>query len=100
MDPIIEILSKNIIQDKRISRNDKEQFIFLINRISSFKTTAQQLYRQNAFHPLYNAFNEEILFLTEQKNIFAQKLTGNSQIIISEFINSLIDLYNHYLTRL
>lgn len=100
MDPLIEILAKNIILDKTIRSSQKKQFILTINRISSFKTTAEQLHRQNAFHLLFNAFNEEINFLNEQKNFFKDKLKGNTLLIFNDLIDNQIELYNHYLTNL
>jgi hypothetical protein len=97
MDPIIEILAKNIILDKRISKDVKEQFILIMNRISSFKTIAQQLYRQNSFHTLYNLFHEEIQFLIEQKKGFKDKLKGNTLIIFNEYLDLQINLYNKHI---
>ena len=100
MDPFIEILSKNVILNKKYNRSLKENYILIINRISTFKITAQQLYRQNSFHALYNAFNEEILFLTEQKETLKKKLTGNTLLIFTDLIDNQIQIYNHYLTKL
>ena len=100
MEPSIDILSKNIILNKNYDRVIKENYILTINRISNFKTSVQQLYRQNSFHILYNMFHEEILFLHKQKEVFKNKLKGNSQIILDEYINEQIDLYNHYLNKL
>jgi hypothetical protein len=100
MDPLIEILSKNIFLDKTIRSSQKKNFILVINRISSFKTTAEQLYRQNAWHLLFNAFHEEIKFLNEQKIYFKDKLKGNSLLIFNDLIDDQIELYNHYLTKL
>ena len=97
MEPIIEILAKNIILDKRISKDVKEQFILIMNRISSLKTIAQQLYRQNSFHALYNLFHEEIQFLIEQKKFFKDKLKGNTLIIFNEYLDLQINLYNKHL---
>jgi hypothetical protein len=100
MDPIIEILSKNVITNKNYDRYSKENYILIINRISSFKLLAQQLYRQNAYHTLYNAFHEEIFFLTEKKNILKKKLTGNTLLIFNDFIDNQIQIYNHYMHKL
>jgi len=100
MEPIIEILSKNIYSDKRLSRTLKNEFITVINRISNFKTIAQQLYRQDAYHALYNAFHEEILYLSNQKKYFRKKLKGNVILILEDYFDSKIELYNHYLNRL
>ena len=100
MEPIIEILAKNIITDKQITKDQKQQFILIINRISSFEITAQQLYRQNAFHTLFNAFHEEIRFLTEQKDFFKDKLKGNILVIFNDYLDTQIKLYNHYLSKL
>lgn len=100
MDPLIEILSKNIILDKTIKSSQKQDFILLINRISSFKTTVEQLYRQNAYHLLFNAFHEEIKFLNEQKIFYKDKLKGNVLLIFNDLIDDQIEIYNHYLTKL
>ena len=100
MDPLIEILAKNIILDKTIRSTQKKNFILMINRISSFKTIAEQLHRQNAWHLLFNAFHEEIKFLNEQKNYFKDKLKGNTLLIFNDLVDDQIDLYNYYLVKL
>jgi len=100
MEPVIEILTRNILSDRRFKGSFKKQFIYLINRMDSFKTSAQQLYRQNAFHILFNAFHEEILFLINQKKKISKLLTGNVLLIFNDLIDTKIQLYNHYLNKL
>lgn len=100
MDPIVEISLKNILLNKKITRDEKKQFIFIINRISSFDTIKKQLQRQNAYHILFNALNEEILFLEEQILFSNKKLNGNIQIFFNDFLSYQIKLYKECLNEL
>jgi hypothetical protein len=100
MDPIIEISLKNILSNKKLSRNEKKQFILIINRISTFEITKNQLQRQNAYHLLFNTLNEEILFLEEQKKFSNNKLSGNIQMFFNDFLLYQINIYKKYLKEL
>ena len=100
MDPIIEISLKNILSNKKLTGNEKKQFILIINRISTFEITKNQLQRQNAYHILFNILNEEILFLEEQKKFSNNKLSGNIQTFFNDFLLYQIDIYKKYLKEL
>jgi hypothetical protein len=100
MDPIIEISLKNILLNKKINRDEKKQFILIINRLSSFETIRKQLHRQNAYHILFNALNEEILFLEEQKKFLDSKLNGNIQIFFNDFLSHQIEIYKNHINEL
>ncbi len=100
MDPIIEILTKNIMADKNISGNQKQQFILTINRISSFETTVDQLLRQNSYHLLFNVYHEEIKFLENQKHFFAKILKNNVLLVFNDLIDMQIQIYNRKLYKL
>ncbi len=100
MDPIVEISLKNILSNKKITRDDKKQFILIINRISTFEMTRKQLHGQNAYHILFNTLNEEILFLEEQKIFANSKLSGNVQIFFNDFLSCQIETYKNYLNEL
>ena len=100
MDPIVEISLKNILSNKKINSDDKSQFILIINRISMFETTKNQLQRQNAYHILFNALNEEILFLEEQISFSNKKLNGNTQIFFNDFLSYQIKIYKECLSEL
>jgi hypothetical protein len=100
MDPIIEISFKNILFDKKINSDDKSQFMLIINRISTFEITKEQLHRQNAYHILFNALNEEILFLEEQKKFSNNKLSGNIKIFFNDFLSYQIDKHKKYLKEM
>ena len=97
---VIEILGKTINSDNKYNLKLKNEFVLTINRISNFKTISQQLHRQMAFHALFNAFVEEINFLLKQKKYFKSNLDKYIGKIMDDYLDSNINIYNHYLNKL
>ena len=100
MEPIIEILSKNIMKNKKYNQYLKNEFISTINRINVIKINVRQLYRSSDFNLLYNVLYEEILYLIKQQQFFNANLYDDVGSILSEYFDARIRLYNHYMNRL
>ena len=96
MEPVIEILSKNILKNNKYNQKIKDEFVLTINRIIMIKPTVQQLFRTMDYNLLYNYLYEEILFLTKQQKYFNQHLDTDISYILSDYFDYNIKKYNHY----
>jgi hypothetical protein len=100
MEPIIEILSKNILKNKNYNQSLKNEYITTINRIQTFKTNVQQLYRSMDYNLLYNVLHEEITYSLKQQQYFNKHLDKDVASVLSEYFDVRIQMYNHYMNRL
>jgi hypothetical protein len=100
MEPIIEIISKNIMANNDYNKRLKDEYISTINRLTTFKTNVSQLYRTMDYALLYNTLYDEILYLSKQKKYFNRYLNLDVKEIFNEYIDYKIELYNHYMNEL
>jgi len=100
MEPIIEILSKNILKNKKYNQYLKSEYITTINRTQTLKTNVQQLYRSMDYNLLYNILYEEILYLLKQQQYFNKHLDEDVASVLSEYFDMRIKMYNHYMNKL
>lgn len=100
MEPIIEITSKNILNNNKYNQFLKNEFISTFNRINSTKINIDQMLSSMEYNLLYNVLHEEILFLIKQQKYFNKHLDNDIGIILSEYFDTKIKMYNHYIRKL
>jgi hypothetical protein len=100
MEPVIEIISKNILSNNRYDKKLKNEFISTINRITLVKQKIIHLYRSMDYVILYNTLYEEIQYLDKQKKYFNQYLEPNLIDILDEYFNNRIEIYNHCMNKI
>lgn len=100
MELIIEITTKNILNNNEYNQMTKKEFISMINRISFVENQIQQLKRTLDNVILYNVIYDEINYMLLIKKFFKKNLNHNVKIIINNFINSKINYYNQIIINL
>jgi len=90
MEPIIEIISYNIMYNNIYDLPIKNEFINIINRISYTDKVILQYRRSMDYILLFNTLNEELKFTIEKKEYFKQKLKEDIKYIMKDFMNSRI----------
>lgn len=100
MEPIIEIISRNIISNYEYKPKLKNEYITMINRINNTKINIIQSYRSNNYILLYNILHEEILYLSQQQIYFNKYLKYDIGLILDEYLDDNIKQYNHYIINL
>lgn len=100
MEPILEIISKNIVYNKKYSQKLKDEYITTINRIQNIKTNIMQLYRSMDYQLLYNILYDEILYLIKQQKYFNEHLDTNVKFILDEYLSDRIQLYKDHMNKL
>jgi hypothetical protein len=100
MDPIIEILTKNIMNNNKYNEKLKKEFIFTINRIYAVRPNLEQMYRSMDYILLYSNLNDEILFLVKQQKYFNLYLEDNVNQVLDDFLENIIRSYNHLMNSL
>jgi hypothetical protein len=100
MEPIIEIISKNILKNKKYNQFLKSEFITTLNRIETIKINIKQLYRNMDYNLLYNVLYEEIIYLIKQQQFFNLNLDEDVGFVLSEYFDARIKMYNHYMAKL
>jgi len=100
MEPIIEIISKNILKNKKYNQFLKNEFITTLNRIETIKISVKQMYRSMDYNLLYNVLYEEIIHLIKQQQYFNLNLDEDVGLILSEYFDARIKMYNHYMGKL
>lgn len=100
MNPIIEIVSRNIVYNNKYNQKFKDEYVATINRIGSIKTDMLQRYRSADYVILYNRLHEEIIYLTQQKKYFSEVLDNDVNEIIQEYFDSHINLYDDHIRKM
>jgi hypothetical protein len=100
MEPIVEILTKNILSDNNYTRKVKEDYLLLMHRLVNSKTNIIQLYKSMDYPLLFNVLHEEILFFNERKTYFLNILDKEIGPILSDLIETQLLVYHKYLTKL
>jgi hypothetical protein len=100
MNPIIEIVSRNIVYNNKYNQKFKDEYVATINRIGSIKTDMLQRYRSADYVILYNRLHEEIIYLTQQKKYFSEVLDNDVNEIIQEYFDSRINLYDDHIRKM
>jgi len=97
MEPIIEIISKNIMNNKKYNRRLKNEYITTINRITSSKINIAQIYRSMDYSLLYNTLLEELTYLKKQKLYFSTFLDNEIKNILNDYFDSLIKSFEYHI---
>ena len=100
MDPIFEIISKNIYLNNKYSHKLKNEFIMTINQIIAFEPIIEQYIRSMNFVMAYNALYDKIIFLNHQREYFKIHFATDVMQIVEDYINMKIDIYNHQMLTL
>jgi hypothetical protein len=100
MEPIIEIMTKNILKNKKYNQFLKNEYITTFNRMISVKINIIQMYRSMDYNLLYNVLYEEILYLIKQQQYFNKHLDEDVRSVLSEYFDAKIKQYNHYIGKL
>ena len=100
MDPIIEIISKNIVYNNKYNRKIKDEYIATINRINTRSIMIMEYYRTMNFSLLYNMLHEEILYLRKQQEYFGKYFDKNIMSVLNEYLNERIKLYSEHIAKL
>jgi hypothetical protein len=100
MEPIIEIISKNIVYNSKYDRRIKDEYVSTINRIYTNSITIMQLYRSMDYPLLYNRLNEEIIYLKQQQSYFNKYFDADVKYILNDFFNERIKLYETHMNKL
>jgi hypothetical protein len=100
MEPIIEILAKNIYSNNTYNKKLKNEFITTINRISNVEIHVRQLYRTLNYLLLYNYLYEEIIYTYRQQEYFNAHLNIEIKHIFNDYLNERINIYNNYMNLL
>ena len=100
MEPIVEILTKNILSDNNYTRKVKGDYLLLMHRLVNSKTNIIQLYKSMDYPLLFNVLHEEILFFNERKKYFLNILDKEIAPILSDLIETQLLVYQKYLTKL
>jgi hypothetical protein len=100
MEPIIEIISKNILKNSKYNPKIKDEFVSTIDKIIMIKPVVQQLYRTMDYSLLYNFLYEQILYLIKQQQYFNNHLDDDIASVLSDYFDSNIKKYNHYMNML
>ena len=100
MEPIIEIIGKNIMKNHKYTQQNKVEYIATINRIYLTKKRIEQLYRSMEYSLLFSVLIEEINFLIKQQEYFCLVFDKNISDILDELFSIEIKYYNHIMSRL
>jgi len=100
MEPVIEIISKNIISNTRYNKKLKDEYVATINRLILVKPRIIQLYRSMDYIMLYNTLYEEIQYLDKQKKYFNQYLEPNIMDALNDYFDNRIKIYNHCMNNI
>ena len=94
MEPIIEIITYNIMYNNVYDLAFKNEYINIINRISFVDKQIEQYKRSMDYILLYNTINEELKFIVDRQNFFNKNLMKDIKYIMNDFMNSRIKLLN------
>ena len=100
MEPIIEIITYNIMYNNIYDRSVKNEYINIINRISFVDKQIEQYKRSMDYVLLYNTLNEELKFIIDRKKYFNKNLQKDVKYIMNDFMNSRIKLLNDFVIEL
>lgn len=100
MEPEIELLSKNFINNNIYSDTNKSDFFILMNRIIMNETILLQMKRSMDYNLLFNTLNEEIIYLSKQLENFNKYIQEDIKKIFNEYINYYINKYNKMILTL
>lgn len=95
MDPIIEIIGKNIMYNNVYELGVKNEFINIINRINYIDRSIEQYRRSMDYILLYNTLNEELKYTIEKKEFFKKNLKKDIKYIMKDFMNNRIFLLHN-----
>lgn len=100
MEPIIEIISKNIYSNSRYNQKLKDEYVGTLNRITFIEKRIEQLFRTMEYILLFNVLHEEIKYITIQKKFFSKYIDVNIYDVLEDYFDKQIMKYNHYLSKL
>lgn len=100
MEPEIELLSKNFINNNIYSDTNKSDFFILMNRIIMNETILLQMKRSMDYNLLFNTLNEEIIYLSKQLENFNKYIQEDIKKLFNEYINYYINKYNKMILTL
>ena len=100
MEPEIELLSKNFINNNIYSDTNKSDFFILMNRIIMNETILLQMKRSMDYNLLFNTLNEEIIYLSKQLDNFNKYIQEDIKKLFNEYINYYINKYNKMILTL
>jgi TRAP-type uncharacterized transport system substrate-binding protein len=100
MEPIIEIVSKNIYSNSRYNQKLKDEYVGTLNRITFTDKRIEQLSRTMEYILLFNVLHEEIKYITTQKKFFSKHIDVNVYDVLEDYFDKQIKKYNHYLSKL
>ncbi len=92
MEPIIEIIGKNIMHNNMYDQKVKNEFINIINRITYIDRSIEQYRRSMDYILLYNTLNEELIYTIDRKKYLVKYLQKDIKYIIKDFMNNRINL--------
>ena len=94
------LLTRNILENTRVGKKLKDDYISMINRLEHNKTNMRQLYRSMNYELLYNLLYENILYLLKQKQYFGRILRDELLNEMNILIDNHIKSYSYYMTKL
>ena len=94
MEPIIEIIIKNVMYNNSYDRHTKNEFINTINRITLTEKLIEQYKRSSDYVLLFNILHEEKMYLSDRKTFFYKKFNKDIKDIVSDYIESVIGEYS------
>ena len=92
MEPIIEIISKNILYNNVYDLRIKNEFINMINRINYIDRSILQYRRSMEYILLFNTLHEELKYMIDKKKYFTVNLKKDIKYIMKDLINYRINL--------
>lgn len=100
MEPIIEVISKNIVYNDKYNRKLKDEYIATINRIHTISIMIMELFRSMNYSLLYNMLHEEIIYLRKQQGYFSNYLDEDVMNVLNDYLNERIGLYINHIGKL
>lgn len=100
MDPIIEIISKNIVYNDKYNRKLKDEYIATINRIHTRSVMIMEHFRSMNYALLYNMLHDEILYLQKQQKYFNKYFDEDIMSVLNDYFNERIKLYVNHIAKL
>lgn len=94
MNPIIEIITNNIMTNNKYDKNTKDEYVNMMNRIEKTKIIMEQQFRSMNFALFNNTKFEEINYILKQKKYFIINFDENTREILNDYLDSISNFYN------